>query len=349
MYRLKLLFLTITSALLGVSCSTSNLTLPVTEPAVVPIPSEVRNIGILNRSIPSTKEATTIDDIDKILSAEGRNLDRNGASAAIEGLTGRMRLEDGRFDQISVVDDSELQNNGGPIYPSELNSSEIDRIFMNNEFDLLVVLSYYDTDSRIEYDIVPVKVNIPVAGEIDAVEQQATITTLIKLGWRVYEPYNAMIIDEFIQGTEQVSSGRGINPMIAYNAIKGRDEGVRQSSLNMGRLYGNRFFTYRRRVSREYYAKGSESFKIAKRRAETGDWDGAAEMWASEINNRKRKIAGRAHYNMAISSEINGDLDAAIDWASKAYSDYNDKNALRYVRILRSRKLQREELESQGH
>jgi len=40
---------------------------------------------------------------------------------------------------------------------------------------------------------------------------------------------------------------------------------------------------------------------------------------------------------MAIIYEINGDLNSAIDWASKAYTDYKDRNALRYIRILENR------------
>jgi len=51
------------------------------------------------------------------------------------------------------------------------------------------------------------------------------------------------------------------------------------------------------------------------------------------------KIAGRATYNMAIINEINGDLDAALGWAQKAYEDYNIKPALEYVRILENRKV----------
>lgn len=40
---------------------------------------------------------------------------------------------------------------------------------------------------------------------------------------------------------------------------------------------------------------------------------------------------------MAIISEINGDLDEAINWASKSYSDFNIKEGLQYVKILKSR------------
>jgi hypothetical protein len=62
-------------------------------------------------------------------------------------------------------------------------------------------------------------------------------------------------------------------------------------------------------------------------------------LWQAETSNPKRKIAGRACYNMAIISEINGDLDAAIDWAQKSYENYGIRLALTYVNILKNRKI----------
>ena len=93
--------------------------------------------------------------------------------------------------------------------------------------------------------------------------------------------------------------------------------------------------------------RGTDNFKIAKRRAQTGNWDGAAELWEKEIDNPKSKVAGRAHYNMAIINEINGNLDEAIQWARKAYSDYNNKLALDYVRILEERERRNARLQEQ--
>ena len=93
--------------------------------------------------------------------------------------------------------------------------------------------------------------------------------------------------------------------------------------------------------------KGSSNFKIATRKARTGNWTGAGELWLKETTNRKRKIAGRACYNMAILGEINGDLDAAIQWAQKAYENYNNKLALKYVSLLKNRKASNQRLDYQ--
>lgn len=50
---------------------------------------------------------------------------------------------------------------------------------------------------------------------------------------------------------------------------------------------------------------------------------------------------------MAIINEINGNLGKAIYWASKSYSDYNTKNALNYVNILRNRVALSKQLEQE--
>ena len=85
---------------------------------------------------------------------------------------------------------------------------------------------------------------------------------------------------------------------------------------------------------------------MAKRRSEVGDWDGAAELWLEDTKSPKRKVAGRACYNMGIHAEINGDIYKAYEWAKKAYSDYKIKEGLTYSNILRKR-IRRIELNNQ--
>jgi hypothetical protein len=145
------------------------------------------------------------------------------------------------------------------------------------------------------------------------------------------------LIDEIIHDEWATSVGRGINPVKAAEAITGRKDAVLQISNNKGHSYALRTYPFKIRVTREYYVKGTNNFEIGKRRAQTGNWDSAAQLWEVETNNPKSKIAGRGCYNMAIINEINGDLNAAIDWASKSYIDYKDKNALRYLRVLENR------------
>jgi hypothetical protein len=87
---------------------------------------------------------------------------------------------------------------------------------------------------------------------------------------------------------------------------------------------------------------------VAKRKAQTGNWDEAGKLWEKETASDNKKIAGRACYNMAIISEINGDLEAAIKWAQRSYENYNNKLALHYVNILKNREIKDEIAQNQS-
>ena len=88
-------------------------------------------------------------------------------------------------------------------------------------------------------------------------------------------------------------------------------------------------------------------FSMAKRMAQAGDWDGAANIWREATNSTSGKVAGRACYNMAIISEINGDLNGALQWARKAYEVYRTPYALNFVNILQQRQSNDAVLKSQ--
>ena len=339
-------FLVLMAGVLLCSCSAKNLlTLSVTEPAPVHVSSAIKKVGIIDRSLPSDKTAK-IDKLDKILSAEGKNLDKDGAKESVTGLSDEL-IGMGRFDEVKIINDRRIRSQGVGVLPAALSWNEIDRICKANKVDAIFSLSLYDTDSKIDYKTAPVEIVGPLGVKVQALEHHATIATLIKTGWRIYDPGIKNILDEYLINDEVVLTGKGINPVKAAEAIMGRREAVLQMSNSIGRNYAKRILTYRTRVSRYYYVRGTDNFKIAKRRAQTGNWDGAAELWDKEVSNPKPKVAGRACYNMAIINEINGDLDAAVEWASKSYTDYKDKLALRYIKILNNRINRNRQLQNQ--
>jgi hypothetical protein len=311
------------------------MTIPVTEPSVVYVPPNINTIGIIDRSLPS-KENEAMDKIDKVLSVEGKNFDKDAAHQTVVGLYDEL-MNNGRFSYVGIIDSVNVRNPGSGIFPAALSWEAVDRICNEHDVDAIFALSFYDTDTKIDYQVVPVEISGPVGLKIPAVEHHATVTTFIKLGWRIYDPVNRQIRDEFGANHTLVSKGVGINPVVAIESIAGRKEAVMQTSSNLGHQYALRILPYRIRVKRDYYVRGTNNFEIAKRRAQTGNWDGAAELWEKEVSNSKLKVSGRACYNLAIINEINGDLDKAIEWASRSYTDTRNKLALRYVNTLQYR------------
>lgn len=325
--------------------STNRLTMSAGEPARISIPSDVMKIGIINRSVPS-EENKVLDQIDKILSLEGLKMDKEGAEAAVTGVHDEL-TRFVRYDKVTIIDDIEVQRKGLSVFPAALSWDNIDRICEENDVDLLISLEFYDTDTKADVKAEMVMLPNSFGVKVKVPHTKVTLNTNIKNGWRVYYPPTKDILDEIASNNYVTSSGQGLNPVKAMEAVVGRKEAVLQNSTYIGNLYGLDTRAKSRRVTRDYFVSGTDNFVVGKRRAQTGDWQGAAQLWEQEVNNPKGKIAGRACYNMAIISEINGDLDMAMEWASKSYSDYNTNEALRYINILKNRMADERELDRQ--
>ena len=318
----------------------------VTEPAPVYLPTSIKNIGLLNRSMASEKNQP-LDAIDQILSIEGKYLDAEGASKTIEGIKETFE-KDNQYQNVRLIESEQIENPGMGIFPSALSWKTVETLCQEFQIDAIVVLSFYDTDAKVEYKTRTVEQLNAFGVKIPMIEHEATISTHIKAGFRIYDNIDKVIRDEITLDRWITSVGKGINPAKAIEAIAGRKESLLQASQIIGQDYVYRTYPFKIRVTRQYYVKGTNNFEIGKRRAQTGDWNGAAELWEKELNNPKGKIAGRACYNMAIINEINGELEAAMRWASKAYTDYEDKNGLRYLNILKNRQNRNKILEEQS-
>ena len=323
-------------AIIFSSCaSTESMHLSVLQPAPVSLPSYIKNVAAVNRT-QVAKKSKVYDAIDKIVTLEGAKTDQDAAEETLIGLTDELK-KNSRFDEIKMADSSLTTNTPG-MFPAPLPWDVVEKYCDDNNADALFSLELFDTDSKIDYSIYKTTIKTPF-GTIPSIEQQANMHTLVKAGWRIYDLRDKEILDEAAVARSVNFYGRGMNPLLAAQALINRKEAVKQVGNIAGHAYAFRIIPLWVRVSRNYYVRGTNNFKIGKRKAQTGNWDDAAKLWQEEINNPKRKVAGRACYNMAIINEINGHLDEAIKWAQRSYENYNNHQALYYVSILKNRQI----------
>ena len=342
---MKTLFRLIIIVLFFSSCSSTQLvTISVLQPAPVTLPSYVKNVVVVNRTTPSQK-VKMINVVNKALSLEGPNLGKDGSKAATTGLADELN-KNARFDSVTIIDNSNLTTDVPGSFPMPLSWDEVEKYCSENNADALFSLEIFDTKSNIDYTANETVLKTPL-GNVPAIEQQANMQTSVTTGWRIYDVRSKDILDQIAFSRFLVFHGKGINPLLAANALIGRKEAVKQVGNIAGQDYAFSIIPLWKRVSRDYYVKGNSNFDLATRKARTGNWEGAANLWEQEIDNPKSKIAGRACYNMAIICEINGDLNGAIKWAQKSYEDYGNHLALNYVKILNNRTLDNEKLKDQ--
>jgi hypothetical protein len=334
------------SLMLLASCKMNQLYLNVVEPAPVTISPDIKKVGVINRSMP-TDETKILDILDRAFSLEGMNLDKDGAGQAILGLSDELTYNN-RFNEVKNLSEIDFRTPRLGIFPVPLSWEIVSRICKESEVDALFSLEYYDTDTRVNYSTRATERKTPL-GVIPLTEHIANMETIVKTGWRIYDPTRQVLADEFSHVQSVNFLGRGISPLVAVAGLIGRKDAVKQVSNKAGHGYAMRLVPFELRVTRDYFVKGTDNFKVAKRKAQMGKWDEAGQLWERETGNTAMKVAGRACYNMGIISEINGDVDAALSWTQKAYEDYNIKQAREYTRILRNRIRKNEILNEQQY
>lgn len=336
---MKRIFLCFAISTFLVSCKTNLVYIKTVNPPPVYVPETVKHAGIINRSVPSD-DNKALNSIHQAASAETAQMIRESGKEAMRGLNDAL-AGNKCFDIVKTISAPDLRTPVAGSFPSPLSWKDVETICKDNGVDVLFVLEVFDTQLRVVPLSTPAKVNTITDVINNVANAQANIITTVKAGWRLYDPAGKRLLDEFPQVEEMSVTANAATAVNTVEAMLGRKEAIRQSANRLGRAYADRFIPYQITLTRDYYVKGSRNFKIATRRARTGNWDGAGELWLKEANSSRRKTAGRGCYNMAILCEINDDLDAAITWAQKAYEDYNNKLALHYVNMLKYRKQQR--------
>jgi hypothetical protein len=128
---------------------------------------------------------------------------------------------------------------------------------------------------------------------------------------------------------------------------------VENSAAYFGKTFGAKLIPSWTIIERVYcHSKNREMLK-AEEFCKTGEWLKAAEIYKQQTQSKNKDISTKAKYNMALVCEMEGNIDAAIDWitrsksASKKIQIDHIINCNSYSRELESRKKELELLKKQ--
>ncbi|MBS1933914.1 MAG: hypothetical protein JST96_07930 [Bacteroidetes bacterium] len=341
----QFIFICLALALGCCSCSSTNImTLSVQKPAPIPISPGIKSVAVVDRS-KASKEYSTLDAIHKALLLENNELQKEGVQASLEGLTDEL-MKNNRFTRVVPLTAVQLTSTGAGVFPYPLPWDSVEKICKNSHTDALFSLELFDAGTQVNYPLNPASITTAIRS-ISSIPTTVNMNTTVRTGWRIYDPSTRTVLDEYVITRNIPTTVSAFSPTQAVSSVAQRKEAIKEVGNQAGQSYADRVLPFWVRVSRDYFVRGNDQFIIARRRAQAGDWNGAAEIWNRETTSANAKIAGRACYNMAIISEINGDLSGAIAWASKSYEDYGIRLALNYLNILKYRDSQNELLKAQ--
>jgi len=325
------------------SCVTSSILVNVQRPADITIDKDIQNVVVVNRSRPS-KDNLAGNIVEGLISGEGIGADRKGAEYCVEGLAGMLNNSE-RF-SLKNEEVIELRGTGTSSFPIPLSWNEVKSICGSYDGDALLMLETFDSDSRVLIGP-PVARTRKVKGiKVKELRYPATLIIEVESGWRIYDVIKERIIDEnkYIEIKEFNAWGSSVEQ--AQFNLPSKRIAIKQAGIHAGEKYGFRISPIWLKMNRTYYIGKHEDLKNAKQYVKSGDWDAAIEIWLPLTEYDDLKIANRAAFNMALASEIKGNLKIAIDWAKKA-KKIGNKKAYNYINVLTRRVMDEEKLKQQ--
>ena len=324
----------ILSLILLVFISAKKISFNVLAPAPVYIPTYIKTVALIDRSLPGNKNLNILEGI---LTGEGPNQDKLATQFAIDGLN-NLLLNNSRFGVIRTQEKF-MGSESGKNFADTLPWDTIKELCSKYNVDAIVALETYDSDFIITNGSRLVDKRLGNR-TIKVPEFYANGVAKIYLGFRFYNPREQTVVDQFQYAHSMDWSVGGSSIPAAIEGLLNRNEALKEVSYNAGVIYGERISPAWYRVTREYFhkSKGDHDLAEGARMMEANDWERAiaALEKAEELG-----------HNLAVVYEILGDLNLAKEWASTAWGKYKNKKSRDYGYILTRRIQEQERLQQQ--
>lgn len=339
----RALFFILMLPILLVSCRTASHQMQILKPATINVPTEIKQVGIINRSLPE-KGQGAMNVLEGLVTGESIGADREGSMECMRGLAAGLNSNP-RFTAV-LIEGVDFRGTGTRQWPEFLDWNQVDELCERFRVDAIVALETFDSDMELRKSSADVERTIDKK-KVIVKEYYADLSMNVRSGWTIYKPEGRQIIDRNAFNDEMSWRESGDTPDQVLGKLPSKRRSINESGYYSGRQYGRRISPTWVTESRTYFRKANDDFKVASKYVKQDRWNDAIAIWKKYTLNTDPKIAGRAAYNMALASEVEGNLSLALEWANRAWQQHGLKKARHYSNLLNDRIYQQERLDQQ--
>jgi len=190
------------------------------------------------------------------------------------------------------------------VSPSDKNLFDPERLFQQTKSDLCIFLDYFSFG-------------------IEKLKDFKTVTNKATLSWTIIYKKDSL---------SYTYKQRDTLTFVAADFTPGLSDNmklkmvVNNSSTYLGQSFCSKIIPTWIPVDRVYYTSGNSNMRQAEKLALNSDWPKAAEIWNTQTKSKKSMIAAKASFNMALSCEMQGRFDTAIEWLVNSSSMMKQNN-----------------------
>jgi hypothetical protein len=282
---------------------------------------------------------------ERILTAEAFNPDEQAIVQLAEGFVQACS----GTDRFTTVRTAERYTSDGTktTFPTPLDWETVRQICDRNQSDALFSLEIFDSDFLVSPTPVRVETNGSGISPI-RLEFKVTGVAVINMGIRLYDAVNQEIIDEYQTTYRMNFDAQAGSVQAAINMLLDKVEATKRAGYEAGFNYGRRITPSYYQVTRYFFNRPKKVLGKGVRYSEVADWKSAIDAWSPVVNSGSRKKAGRAAFNIAVAYEVLGDLEKAKEWAARSHTEFEEKDADEYYKMLVNRINEEEIVRLQG-
>lgn len=315
------------------SCTTAYHTISIetARPSQALLPNTINSLTLMNRSVSDEFRNFDRDSLQHYFYARNYNvssvvLDSVAADTTLKVL-GDLLFESGRYDVVIPKNRNFTRELKFFKLPETLDWNEVTRICENYQTDALLVIERYYNKLMTRYSLHPGEGL--VSGSIDS-KYDAVV--------KIYDPYNQevvrqIVISDTISWSDIEASGKAL-----FAKLPPLKECLIQTGIQVALEIDNRLSPAWVTENRGYFLieKGDE-VRVG-RWIGQHDWQAAFDYWLPFADADHPSVRSKAQHNLALASEMLGNVDGAIAWADRSYRSKYHSQTERYLYKLGARK-----------
>jgi hypothetical protein len=330
MWKYSFYILILFPILFGSCYSVRQLEIEVLEPAEIELPGDLDNVSLINRTrYPYLESSSNPLEIVKSTSLDIDSI------ASHEYLTalGNVLISSPVLNATTPVDLRRFK----PSDPfSHLDWTTVKNICDTAGTDGIVSLEYFQIKDTLWVDY------LPEYYTYESVLQFQNFSL-----WRIYDPFEKKVVDEYLLKDTLYWTSHGNTSDELVAGLPDKLSAAFESCFIAGEEYGFRITPIWVPVKRFYYTGTGRRMQEATAAFAKDSLDVAIAYWKELATASRKPLAARAAFNMALASELQDQLDVAVEWAIKSYFLDKKSSTKKYIDILTERRKKKEIVEEQ--
>jgi hypothetical protein len=313
------------------------LTIENSLPAKEELPADIQSITLMNRSMSKEFENYQKDSLQYYFYRKGYQLskivlDSTASDTTIMALSALL-FESGRYDVVVPVNRNLERNLSYNLLPDQLSPETVSKICKDYNTDALMVLERFVTKPMADYS----SERYDDASIGYYYSYYASLDLKYEAIFRIYQAGKKEMVKEIdlVDTINWESADNTLERMLA------KLPWIKQALINAGIKVA---LDIDEKISptwisekRGYFLIQSKDDPGQKFMAEN-NYAEAEKYWTELAQSNHKKIRSKAEYNLALISELDGDLDGAIDWGLKSFYSYYRHQTETYLKRLQIRK-----------